>query len=157
MKAGPGADEKSAGYQRPAGRGVGRPAHAPAPEQRELVATLASFGVPEANIAVMIGISEKTLRKYYHEELAKSHIEANAKVANNLFKIASTGNSKEAVTAAIFWLKTRARWSETVKIESSGPNGGPLQYDQRISLDVSDDELVRRYQEAVRVAGPGGQ
>jgi hypothetical protein len=41
------------------------------------------------------------------EELDTGHIKASAKVAGNLYRIA-TGSGREAVTAAIFWLKVRA-------------------------------------------------
>jgi hypothetical protein len=36
-------------------------------------------------------------------------------VAGNLYRIA-TGSGREAVTAAIFWLKTRAGWCDSVPI-----------------------------------------
>ena len=36
---------------------------------------------------------------------------ANARVAQNLFRMA-TGTGREALGAACFWLKTRARWRE---------------------------------------------
>ena len=35
------------------------------------------------------------------------------KVAENLYRKA-TGDGREAVTEAIFWLKTRARWKDSV-------------------------------------------
>jgi len=41
-----------------------------------------------------------------------SAIKAHAKVAESLFRRA-TGDGREGVTAAIFWMKTRARWRET--------------------------------------------
>ena len=141
-------------------RKPGRKPHMPTAEQRRSVKAMAAYGVPEPDISKVLGIGEKTLRKYYKEELSKAHIEANARVAENLYRIATSDRGKETVTAAIFWMKTRAGWRETVRLENSGPNGGPLQHDHRISpgsLDgISDDELVRRYQEAVRAAGRGG-
>ena len=54
----------------------------------------------------------KTLRKHYRGELDHGHVKANAKVAENLYRKA-TGDGREAVIAAIFWLKTRAGWKET--------------------------------------------
>jgi hypothetical protein len=67
--------------------------------------------VTQAEIAVVMGIAETTLRLHYRAELDRGLIVANTKVAGNLFKIAC-GEGREAVTAAIFWLKTRAGWSE---------------------------------------------
>jgi hypothetical protein len=72
---------------------------------------MAAYGIPEADIATVIGIDPKTLRRHYRRELDTGHIKANTKVAENLYRRA-TGESREAVTAAIFWLKTRARWRE---------------------------------------------
>src|SRR6478736_9649059 len=54
-----------------------------------------------------VGIAAKTLRKHFRAELDAGHSKANAKVAGNLYRIA-TGSGPEAVTAAIFWLKVRA-------------------------------------------------
>ncbi|CAM5658024.1 hypothetical protein MAUB1S_11454 [Mycolicibacterium aubagnense] len=67
--------------------------------------------ITQGEIAIILGVDEKTLRKHYREELDRALSKANAKVGANLFKIA-TGTGREAVTAAIFWLKTRAGWSE---------------------------------------------
>jgi len=47
-------------------------------------------------------------------------VKANAKVAENLFRKA-TGDGREAVIAAIFWMKTRAQWKETSVTELAGP------------------------------------
>ncbi len=57
----------------------------------------------EIDIARVVGIDPKTLRKHYRDELDTGHV----KVAENLYREA-TGEGREAVTAAIFWLKTRA-------------------------------------------------
>ena len=97
---------------------MGRPAHKPTPVSRGQVEALAGFGVPEADIAGVVGIDAKTLRRHYRHELDHGHVKANAKVAENLFRKA-TGDGREAVIAAIFWLKTRARWRETNVTEVS--------------------------------------
>jgi hypothetical protein len=54
-----------------------------------------------------LGIEEKCLRRHYLGELDGGAVQADITVANNLFRIA-TGEGPGAVTAAIFWLKTRA-------------------------------------------------
>jgi hypothetical protein len=58
-----------------------------------------------------IGISKPTLERHYRQELDWGEVEANAKVAESLYRKA-TSDGSQAVTAAIFWLKTRARWKE---------------------------------------------
>jgi hypothetical protein len=46
-----------------------------------MVDAMAGCGVPEANIAVVIGIAPKTLRKYFRDELDSGQIKGSAKVA----------------------------------------------------------------------------
>ncbi len=99
---------------------MGRPAHEPSPMSRRNVEALAGYGVPEADIAGVVGIDPKTLRKHYREELRYGHVKANAKVAENLFRKA-TGDGRESVIAAIFWMKTRAQWKETQVTKMAGP------------------------------------
>ena len=78
---------------------MGRPRHEPDANQRRQVETLAGYGIPEHEIANLIGIDPKTLRRHYREELTHGHTKANAKVAENLFRKA-TGEGRESVTAA---------------------------------------------------------
>jgi hypothetical protein len=75
---------------------------------RERVRRLAGVGVPQEDIANIIGCDAKTLRKHLRGELDRGAAEANAAVASYLFANAKGGN----VTAQIFWLKTRAHWRE---------------------------------------------
>ena len=98
---------------------MARPAHTPDLALRRQVEAMAGYGIPEADISGMIGIDPKTLRKHYRHELDYGHTKANAKVAENLYRKA-TGEGREAVIAAIFWLKTRARWKETSVHEVAG-------------------------------------
>ena len=98
---------------------MARPSHKPDPQTRRQVEAMAGYGVPESDIAGVVGVSPKTLRKHYRSELDHGHVKANAKVAENLFRKA-TGEGREAVTAAIFWLKTRAGWKETSVQEHTG-------------------------------------
>ena len=97
---------------------MGRKAHNPDPVTRRQVEAMAAYGIPEADIATVIEIDPKTLRRHYRKELDTGHIKANTKVAENLYRKA-TGEGREAVVAAIFWLKTRARWKETTVNEVS--------------------------------------
>ncbi|MES0168234.1 hypothetical protein NKJ87_19965 [Mesorhizobium sp. M0027] len=84
--------------------------HLPTAKDRRMVEAMAAV-ITQAEIAVVMAMDEKTLRKHYRAELDVALIKANASVGNNLLKIAR-GTGREAVTAAIFWLKTRAGWSE---------------------------------------------
>ena len=102
----------------------GRPPHLANETTRNKVFMLSTVGTRHEDIATVLGISADTLTKYYHDELAKGRIEANASVAETLFKQAKEGNT----TAMIFWLKSRAKWKETSQHEISGnPDGTPVE------------------------------
>lgn len=98
---------------------MGRAAHEPDPVSRRQVEAMAGYGVGEEDIAKVLGVSPKTLRKHYREELDTGHVKATAKVAESLYRKA-TGDGPQSVTAAIFWLKTRGGWKETIVQESAG-------------------------------------
>jgi len=104
--------------------GRGRPPHLPNDTTRNRVFILSTVGTRHEDIATVLNISHDTLVKYYKEELDKGRIEANASVAETLFKQAKEGNT----TAMIFWLKSRAKWKETSQHEISGnPDGTPVE------------------------------
>ena len=69
---------------------------------------MSSYGIPHDDIARVVGVTGKTLRKHYRAELDTGHIEANAEVVGSLIQNAKDGN----VTAQIWWTKTRMGWSE---------------------------------------------
>ena len=117
---------------------MGRPRHQPDEGARRQVEALAGYGVPETEIAGLLAIDPKTLRRHYRHELDHGHTKANAKVAENLFRKA-TGEGREAVTAAIFWLKARARWKETTQIDHGGQPDNPVTEIRRIILSSPDD------------------
>jgi hypothetical protein len=99
---------------------------------RKQVEAMAGYGVPQEDICKVVGVSLPTLHKYYREELDTGSVKANAAVAQSLYKKA-TGDGTQSVTAAIFWLKTRAGWKETVVNEHGGIGGGPIQ----VTLDFN--------------------
>jgi hypothetical protein len=86
----------------------------PTPDQRRTVKTMAGFGIPQEDIAKFLGIDDKTLRKHFREELDRGVTEANAKVAQSLFHMATQGKN---VAAAIFWMKARGGWREKHEVE----------------------------------------
>lgn len=94
----------------------GRPAYEPTDKDRAQVSLLAAMGIPDYDIAKVMQLSGPTLRKYFAHELDVGHVQANAKVAQSLFKQA-TDQTKPSVAAAIFWLKCRAGWKEDSSTE----------------------------------------
>jgi hypothetical protein len=96
--------------------------HDPTQQDRDTARRLSALGVPHEDIALRLKISSDTLVKYYQEELDEGRIDANSAIAGTLFNQAKKGNT----AAAIFWLKTRARWKETQSHEHSGVDGGEI-------------------------------
>ena len=85
--------------------------HNPNDDTRGAVHLMTSRGATQSMAADALGIEEKCLRRHYRVELDGGAVQADIAVANNLFRIA-TGEGPGAVTAAIFWLKTRGGWRE---------------------------------------------
>lgn len=95
---------------------AGRKPYEPTAADRRLVESAAGFGIPHEEIARLIvnpqtgkALDPKTLRKHFRFELDTGATKANIAVANALFR-AATGTGKGAVTAAIWWTKSRMRW-----------------------------------------------
>ena len=86
----------------------GRPEHRPTPQIRAQVRAFAGFGLPQQQLALLVGMSINTLRKHYAADLEFGEAQATAKVAQSLFNAASKGEA----WAVCFWMKARAGWSE---------------------------------------------
>ena len=97
-------------------------AHEPTDEKRKLVESTSGLGLPHEQIAILVGIDDKTLRKYYRNELDIGKAKANGQIAKTLFSKAIAGDT----TSLIWWTKAQMRWSETVKQEMTGADGEPL-------------------------------
>ena len=112
---------------------MSKPLHQPTEKTRAEIVALRSYGVPIKEVAAYIGIDDKTLYKYYREELENSAIKANANVGKFLYQAASgqaltTGATySDCVRAAMFWAKTRMGWKETNVQEHTGKDGTALQ------------------------------
>ncbi|WP_412545807.1 hypothetical protein [Maricaulis sp. MIT060901] len=117
---------------------------------------MASYGVPQADIAEALDISEPTLRKHYGAVLRRASIEANARVGESLFRQAAGApaqydeNGKKVrdeqlpvPSVGIFWAKCRMGWKPTERMEVTGRNGGPIPLLKAEQLKgASDEELV---------------
>jgi hypothetical protein len=92
----------------------GRPPHKPTDATRQTVSLHATVGTRQEVIAEILGISVDSLQRHYRSELDTSREKANASVGGALFKKAMSGDT----ASMIFWMKTRARWRETVDISN---------------------------------------
>ena len=93
----------------------GRPAYKADDKTKKAVNSLSAVGTTQEDIAEILKIDLKTLRKYYRHELDTAAVSANASVAGALYKNAMNGN----VSAQIFWCKTRLKWRETDSINDN--------------------------------------
>lgn len=107
-----------------------RPPHAPSQAERQLVQLHSTIGTTQETIAKIIGIDLKTLRKHYRAELDLATAQANAAIGGALFNKAKGGDT----TAMIFWMKTRARWSE------NAPPSGDENPAPRVEFEVKPAE-----------------
>ncbi|MGD9507004.1 MAG: hypothetical protein AB7X49_00390 [Geminicoccaceae bacterium] len=89
---------------------------------------MAGFGLPDAQIARILGLDLGALREDYAVELDNGRAKANLRVAENLYRKA-TGDGREAVTAAIFWMKARAGWGETAVSQTQ-----PISHEDALAL-----------------------
>lgn len=99
-------------------------------KDRQQAETLSGFGASEQFIADHLNLSLEDLRTYYPKQLAHGQEEANLRVAQTFFDMATSG---EHPAATIAWLKMRGGWSEkvaeTIEEDSS-------------SLEVAKDKLL---------------
>ena len=103
---------------------MGRPKFEPKEEQRQLVKSFAAIGTRHEDIALKIGIrSPKTLRKYFATELNLGAVEANYRVGQTLFKMATSGDHP---AATIFWSKVRMGWRERGPDDGRNPAAPPF-------------------------------
>lgn len=96
-----------------------RPSFKATDEQQRMVKTMAALGTRHEDIAAILDITPKTLRKHFRVELTRGAIEANAKVGQTLFSMATSGRN---IAATIYWERTRGRPHG----RDSGTDGGPM-------------------------------
>jgi hypothetical protein len=90
--------------------------HVPTKTKRRRVMLLSSFGLPHDQICRVMEISKPTLYKHYQDDLDFGMAQANAGMANRLYRIAMS-DDRSAVSACIFWLKAKGGWSERQQID----------------------------------------
>jgi hypothetical protein len=146
----------------------GRPQWRPTNAERNQVRILTGYGIPRAEIATIFGISENTLRRHCQPEMDSGAALANAKAAEFLFHQFAPPPGREiadlrvAVISAMFWLKCRAGWRETVNIATEP--GKPIEVRTVHARRLIDelDQMASRLgplpggEDRPRVEGPSG-
>jgi hypothetical protein len=136
----------------------------PTKQQRDLVEALVGYGVPYREICRLVpnprtgkSIDTKTLMRAFRTELDVGATKANAKVAESLFKQATSGN----VTAQIWWTKCRMGWREPpAAVELSGRVDSTMEVvhaRERVTrkLDTLAERIASRVAGLATAAGAG--
>jgi hypothetical protein len=117
---------------------VGRKQHQPDKTTRDTVKLHSMVGTPQLLIAKVLGITEPTLRRHYRTELDLSSAIATANLGGKLYNKAFSGDT----AALIFWMKTRAGWSETKEQAADGAPE-PLKVVFNVSDAVKEVKVTR--------------
>jgi hypothetical protein len=120
---------KGAAPKAPAKSAVGQGrTHHPTDQTRSLVSLCKAMGYTEDQTAKTVGIAVNTLKAHYREELDTGDLKANAKVAANLFTMATSPTHPKAVTAAIFWAKSKMGWTDKASETEDPENEEPVEF-----------------------------
>jgi len=120
---------------------AGRPPYVPTKHARHQVEQFVGMGMTREQICKVMSININTLYKYFSNELETADARRNFDVARNLYHMAVDPDHKSSATAAIFWLKSRAGWRDTVRSEITGADGKPIQIESS-SRDIVDSRSL---------------
>jgi len=109
--------------------------HRPTDDFRKQVEEASGLGLPQDQICALVGISDVTLRKHYESELGLGKARASAQIAKSLFNKAIQGGD---TTAMSWWTKAQMKWTETMRQELTGKDGGGIV----INISNQDTDLV---------------
>jgi len=116
---------------------ITKPPHEPTEATRQTVQLHTMVGTNQTDIARVLDIDEKTLRKYYRDELDLAKSKANATIGGALFNKAKNGDT----AAMIFWMKTQAKWAERHELDHSSTDGSMKPVDKvEISIVGQDPQ-----------------
>lgn len=111
-----------------------RQPYAPTKEARDTVSHYTRYGIPQADLCAVLGISLPTLHRHFRTEIDTAAARAIAKVAETLYNRAVAGDQN----AIEFFLKNRAReqWSDRVTVVDGGTETDPA--------TLTDEQIAER-------------
>ena len=86
------------------------------PELFEKIKTLAAFGLTDEQIAVVVAMTESTLKRKALLQLKEGRLMANVKVIESAYKQAVSG---KCPAMTMFWLKCRLGWREVPRDDAT--------------------------------------
>jgi hypothetical protein len=111
-------------------------------EQRRTVRAMAGYGAPRSSIAAYLRIDVPRLNALLGAELDQAEADANTKVAQALFQMATRQNN---VAAAIFWMKARGGWREKHDVEATVKGEVQQRYVINVQPRMSEKEWLETY------------
>lgn len=129
----------------------------PKEEHRKLVRQLAACGLSHTQICAFLindqtdkPIARSTLEKWFWRELSQGSAVATEAVAKNLYRIATSPDvTNPVVTAAMFWMRCKAGWSDKPKQEDTQEDNGQLGTAAIEALKSKIDRLAGREDDTV--------
>lgn len=97
------------------------------PEQAQVVENLTALGMSLEDVGATLRVDPKLLAVVYDYEIKTASARINATVAKTALGMAVSGANPDMTK---FWLRTRAGWVETKRIEHTGMDGGPMEFSE---------------------------
>lgn len=117
--------------------------------ERASALAFASYGVPQREIADVLGCSLKVLLQNFGTDMRAMPTKANAAVARSLYRKATTDGD---VNAQKYWLKNRAvGWEDSVKVEGDLSVHGGIGIEHSVGLANIASRLSPDGRKALRV------
>jgi hypothetical protein len=117
--------------------------------ERASALAFASYGVPQREIADVLGCSLKVLLQNFGTDMRSMPTKANAAVARSLYRKATTDGD---VNAQKYWLKNRAvGWEDSVKVEGDLSVHGGIAIDHSVGLANIASRLSPEGRSALRI------
>ncbi len=118
--------------------GGGKPEHVPTEKTRARVTAWTGGGIDQEQIAAALGVTRRTLAKYYRPELAAGKGTMDG-LAISALVLAMQRGGKEAVAAAKWWTQSRMGWTEKLTIDDvSALKDTPM----RVIIELVGDPAV---------------
>ena len=113
-------------------KGPGRPGKEIDTETRKNIEKYSRNGLTWSQLALVVGISERTLQRHCEEEFKRGKAGALATVTGKLWENIENGHP----ASIFFYLKTQGggAWKETTRNELVGEDGGPIKTEGSLIL-----------------------
>jgi hypothetical protein len=132
----------------------GRKPFDPTPAQRRTVEVMSVAGLDQGIMSRCLGvdgIDEKTLRKYFRDELDLGKAKLDTRITDTIIRQALAGNT----VLLIWYSKARMGWAERSLVEMTGKNGGPQQHEHVVHSNRYDDMTLDELRAAVSARSAG--